>query len=78
MKKVLIIEDDTNLIDLVSIHLKDLDCHIESVTDGLSGFDKAMSGSFDLIILDLMLPKMDGIAVCRWICFMCLRCVDEL
>jgi len=65
VKKVLIIEDDTNLIDLVSIHLKDLDCQIESATDGLSGFDRAMSSNFDLIILDVMLPKMDGIAVCQ-------------
>ncbi len=65
MKKVLIIEDDTNLIDLVSIHLNDLKCQIDSAVDGQTGFDKAMSGSYDLIILDVMLPKMDGIAVCQ-------------
>ena len=63
MKKVLIIEDDTNLIDLVSIHLKDLECDIDSANDGQTGFDKAMASNYDLIILDVMLPKMDGIAV---------------
>jgi len=65
VKKVLIVEDDVNLIDLISIHLKDLDCNIDSAIDGLSGFDKAMSSDYDLIILDVMLPKMDGIAVCQ-------------
>jgi two-component system alkaline phosphatase synthesis response regulator PhoP len=65
VKKVLIIEDDTNLIDLVSIHLNDLECQIESAVDGQAGFDKAMSTNYDLIILDVMLPKMDGIAVCQ-------------
>lgn len=65
MKKVLIIEDDKNLIDLVSIHLRDLNCQIESTNDGQTGFDQAMSVNFDLIILDIMLPKMDGIAVCQ-------------
>jgi two-component system, OmpR family, alkaline phosphatase synthesis response regulator PhoP len=65
VKKVLIIEDDTNLIDLVSIHLNDLECQIESAIDGQTGFDKAMAANYDLIILDVMLPKMDGIAVCQ-------------
>jgi len=65
VKKVLIIEDDNNLIDLVTIHLSDLECQVETANDGQTGFDLAMSGNFDLIILDIMLPKMDGIAVCQ-------------
>ncbi|MTI32159.1 response regulator transcription factor [Xanthovirga aplysinae] len=63
MKRVLIIEDDKNLADLVAIHLKDLDCAIETVHDGISGFNAAMEQAYDLIILDIMLPKLDGIAV---------------
>ena len=64
-KKVLIIEDDPNLIDLLEIHLKDLQCELDKAMDGQSGYDKAASGQYDLIVLDLMLPKMDGLEVCR-------------
>ncbi len=65
MKKVLAIEDDPNIIDLLEIHLKDLDCKVIRAYDGLLGLDKALQVDYDLIILDIMLPKMDGIEVCR-------------
>ena len=64
-KKVLVIEDDPNLIDLLEIHLKDLHCDLEKATDGGAGLEKAQSGQFDLIVLDIMLPVMDGLEVCR-------------
>lgn len=64
-KKVLIIEDDPNLIDLLEIHLNDLQCELEKAMDGQTGFDKALSGEFDLIVLDVMLPEMDGLEVLR-------------
>jgi DNA-binding response OmpR family regulator len=64
-KKVLIIEDDPNLIDLLEIHLSDLQCELEKAMDGQTGFDKASSGEFDLIVLDVMLPEMDGLEVLR-------------
>lgn len=67
MKKVLIVEDDPNIVELLEIHLKDLECQITSVYDGASGLEKATSHQFDLIILDIMLPKMDGMEVCRQI-----------
>ena len=65
MKKVLIVEDDPDLVDLLKIHLNDLDCDLDIAMDGQTGLDKSLSGSFDLIILDIMLPKMDGLEVCR-------------
>lgn len=65
MKKVLIVEDDKDIIELLSIHLTDLDCEISKATDGEQGFDMANNNPYDLIILDLMLPKMDGLEVCR-------------
>ncbi len=65
MKSVLIIEDDRNIVDLLEIHLKDLDCSTTAATDGQTGMDKALRGNFDLIILDIMLDKMDGLEVCR-------------
>lgn len=65
MKKVLIIEDDRRISDLLEIHLKDLECVTTTVADGEKGLETAQSGSYDLIVLDLMLPRLDGLEVCR-------------
>lgn len=65
MKQVLIVEDDPNIINLLEIHLKDLDCETTTATDGNTGLLKAIENNFDLIILDIMLPEMDGLEVCR-------------
>ncbi|MEM7105436.1 MAG: response regulator transcription factor [Bacteroidota bacterium] len=65
MKKVLIVEDDLDIVQLLQIHLKDLDCQVVTAIDGEEGLKHALNGEFDLIILDLMLPKMDGLEVCR-------------
>ncbi len=66
-KHVLIIEDDRDLVDLIGIHLKDLGISFEKAYDGISGQDLAKAKAFDLIILDIMLPKLDGFEVCRGI-----------
>lgn len=65
MKSVLIVEDDRDLTGLLTIHLEDLDSRVKVVHDGREGFDAAMSNNYDLIILDLMLPSMEGIEVCQ-------------
>jgi two-component system, OmpR family, alkaline phosphatase synthesis response regulator PhoP len=65
MKSVLIIEDDKEISDLISIHLNDLDCEVTKIYNGLSGFNAAKDTPFDLIVLDIMLPGMDGFEVCR-------------
>jgi two-component system, OmpR family, alkaline phosphatase synthesis response regulator PhoP len=65
MKQVLIIEDDPEIVDLLEIHLNDLDCKVAKAHDGKQGLDKALGHSYDLIILDIMLPGMDGLEVCR-------------
>lgn len=67
MKKVLIVEDDPDIVELVEIHLKDLECSIVKAYDGRDGLNKALAGNFDLLVLDLMLPGMDGMEVCRQI-----------
>lgn len=67
MKKVLVIEDDPNIVDLLEIHLRDLDCQINRAHDGEHGLHEALTHKFDLIILDIMLPKMEGMEVCRQI-----------
>ncbi|MGI9541634.1 MAG: response regulator, partial [Cyclobacteriaceae bacterium] len=65
MKKVLLVEDDQNIVELLEIHLKDLECELITATNGLDGLDLGLKQKFDLIILDIMLPQMDGVEVCR-------------
>lgn len=65
MKDVLIIEDDPEIVQLLTIHLKDLGCRVRSAPDGATGLQLAESENPDLVILDIMLPGMDGIEVCQ-------------
>jgi two-component system alkaline phosphatase synthesis response regulator PhoP len=65
MKKVLIIEDDQEISSLLKIHLTDLDCDVTKAFDGRTGLTLALGNSFDLIILDIMLPELDGFEVCK-------------
>ncbi len=67
-RKVLIVEDNPEIAKLVSLHLKDLDCEVALAADGLRGLDEARAQRYDLIILDLMLPGLEGLELCR-----CLR-----
>jgi len=66
-KSVLIIEDDRDIANLVAINLKDLGLSSDFAADGVAGLKKAQNGTFSLIILDLMLPELDGLEVCRGI-----------
>jgi DNA-binding response OmpR family regulator len=65
MKTVLIIEDDVEIVHLLEIHLKDLECNVHSANRGDDGLRMAIELVPDLIILDIMLPGMDGIEVCQ-------------
>jgi DNA-binding response OmpR family regulator len=65
MKEVLVIEDDKSIADLIEIHLKDLNCSVTKSADGLDGLNNALKNSYDLIVLDLMLPKLDGLEICK-------------
>ncbi|MFV1983888.1 MAG: response regulator transcription factor [Thiohalomonadales bacterium] len=64
-RKVLIVEDNKDIAHLVSIHLADLNYAFDIAYDGRKGLSLALTGNYDLIILDLMLPEIDGIQVCR-------------
>lgn len=65
MKNVLIIEDDPEIVRLLEIHLTDLGCNIHKAGSGPQGLQQALDGKLDLIILDVMLPGMDGIEICK-------------
>ena len=64
-RNVLIIEDDHDIANLVRLHLEDLGCRAEVESDGLRGYERTSSERFDLVILDLMLPTIDGFEICR-------------
>lgn len=63
--QVLIIEDDPDIARLVALHLKDIECASHIAGDGAEGLRAFRRGGFDLVVLDLMLPGMDGVAVCQ-------------
>jgi DNA-binding response OmpR family regulator len=65
MKNVLIIEDDKQISDLLEIHLKDLECSVTKSFDGITGIKFAQTGTFDFIVLDILLPGLDGLEVLR-------------
>lgn len=65
MKHVLVVEDDKDITGLLDIHLKDLNCKVTIVHDGEKGFSSIVKNKYDLVVLDVMLPKMDGLEVCR-------------
>ena len=65
MHKVLIIEDDIQIVELLKIHLEDLSCECRSVLNGMEALEVASKQSFDLVILDLMLPGINGMEICR-------------
>jgi two-component system, OmpR family, alkaline phosphatase synthesis response regulator PhoP len=65
MNKVLIIEDDPSIVELLSIHLQDLSCQVRSTANGVEALKIVAEEKFDLIILDLMLPGLNGMEVCR-------------
>ena len=64
-RNVLVIEDDPDIAHLVKLHLTEMNCRVKVVSDGIVGLAEAESGGFQLVILDLMLPGMDGLEVCR-------------
>lgn len=65
LKKVLIIEDEVKLARLVELELKYEGYDVTVCYDGKAGFDTFKSGEFDIILLDLMLPEINGMEVCR-------------
>ncbi|MBF0476490.1 MAG: response regulator transcription factor [Deltaproteobacteria bacterium] len=62
---ILVVEDEQDILDLVEYNLQQEGFHVLRATDGLAGVQLAKKERPDLVILDLMLPKMDGKEVCR-------------
>lgn len=64
-QKILIVEDNKDLAYLLEMHLRDLLYEVDLAFDGDHGLSKAKDKKYDLIILDLMLPGIDGLEICR-------------
>lgn len=62
---MLVIEDDSSIREIVSIGLKAAGFRVETAMDGRQGLASVRSGGFDAVILDVMLPSLDGFEVCR-------------
>jgi two-component system, OmpR family, alkaline phosphatase synthesis response regulator PhoP len=62
---ILIVEDDVNIAELIAIHLRDLPAITNTKNNGWQGLDEALTGKYDLVILDLMLPGVNGLEICR-------------
>ena len=65
MSRILIIEDEEAIADLEKDYLELSDFEVEIEHTGNEGLEKALKESFDLVVLDLMLPGMDGFEVCK-------------
>ena len=63
--RILLIEDDERLAEVTAEYLRDQDAEVEIVPDGARGLDRALVGEHDIVLLDLMLPGLDGISVCK-------------
>jgi len=68
-KKLLLIEDDPSMVKIIQSLIKQLGFEFDVATDGLEGLQKARSLNPDLIILDIMLPKLDGYKISRFLKF---------
>lgn len=65
MSKILIVEDENAIAELERDYLELSGFEVEVANDGQTGLDKSLSEDYDLIILDLMLPEVDGFEICR-------------
>jgi DNA-binding response OmpR family regulator len=65
VKLILLVEDNNDIATMIGDHLEHGGYEVDYAADGLTGMHLAVTGSFDAIILDLMLPGMDGLELCR-------------
>lgn len=65
MKKVLVVDDEPSIVTLLTFNLEKEGYEVQSTDNGQTALDLALTNEFDFILLDLMLPKMDGMEVTR-------------
>ena len=65
--RILVVEDEPSIREVVSLYLKRAGYQVSVVGDGQSALEALSGGSFDLVVLDLMLPNVDGLEITRWL-----------
>jgi DNA-binding response OmpR family regulator len=65
MKRALVVEDDPDIVELIEHYLRAEGFEVEATRDGRTGLERLRAGSFTVVLLDLQLPGMDGLSVCR-------------
>ena len=65
MARILVVDDTPQNIRLIELYLRDTEFEVESASGGLEAIERAMHGSYDLILLDVVMPGIDGFEVCR-------------
>jgi DNA-binding response OmpR family regulator len=68
-RRILIVEDDPDMLEAVTLRLEANGYQVAAVRDGLDGLNKAREENPDLVLLDIMLPKIDGFTICRMLKF---------
>jgi DNA-binding response OmpR family regulator len=64
-QRILIIEDDQDIAQLLLLHLSDIYRTVKAVHNGYDGFEAGLKESWDIILLDIRLPNMDGLEICK-------------
>src|SRR5215471_16780270 len=64
-RRILLVEDSNDIAELMALHLTDINCDVTLATDGARGLELAKGSRCDLIILDVLLPGIDGLEICR-------------
>ena len=67
MKKILVVEDEKDIQNIIKAFLENAEYKVETADDGLEGINIIQKNKFDLILLDIMMPKIDGFVVCEMI-----------
>ncbi len=65
MRKILVVEDNEDIAKLVALHLRDFGAEVSIASDGNAGLNAVLTESYDFVVLDLMLPGVDGLEICR-------------
>lgn len=65
MRKILVVEDNEDIAKLIALHLRDFGAEVTIASDGDEGLNAVLSKRYDFVVLDLMLPGVDGLEICR-------------
>lgn len=65
--RILVVEDDSQIQELIVEFLSSQDYIVDTASDGIEGYEKFKSKNYDLVILDVMMPKLDGYGLCKMI-----------